>query len=299
MEGRGWLAAFGGALLLSRAAAADIAPPNAQRVEYRYSIDNLANHSELTLVAWPRSCGSDGRPLGDIDLDLNPQVQGRLHDLDYEVLRPGGNHEVGKFCGGTARLYGLDARAFPAERHVSGEDDWTLGLKKGEPYWSLPALDKLTWIERIPFFEKDPRVRRSKYQFSTVGWVKAPSPLTKVHDVLHIAKVTSTELDVVPVKVVYSFDDAPDEAVMYKGSTRPEPSRPNVMLPLSDDGRPEPAPSASAAPAASAAATDSVGPAGAPASDRAPEPAKRGFAVLIIAGALAILYFALRLKRRP
>ena len=102
---------------------------------------------------------------------------------------------------------------------------------------------------------------------------------------LRITKVTPTEIEVVPVKITYGFDDQPDETVMYSGTTRPEPSQPNVMLP------PEP----SAAPAAS---SDAVRP-GPPPERGMPQPEKRGLTVLIIAGALAVLYFALRLRRRP
>lgn len=264
---------------------ADVAGGNAHLVDYSYSVENLAEHPELTLVAWPRSCGPDGHPLGDMDLDLNPQLEGRIHDMDYEIVRPEGSYEVGKFCGGRASLYGLDARAFPVKEHVSEEDDWTLSLKKGDKFWASDKLDSMSWIERIPFFEKNEKVRRSKYRFKAIGWVTDPSPLRKAHDVLRITKVTPTEIEVVPVKITYGFDDQPDETVMYSGTTRPEPSQPNVMLP------PEP----SAAPAAS---SDAVRP-GPPPERGMPQPEKRGLTVLIIAGALAVLYFALRLRRRP
>ncbi len=235
-----------GVALWTGSAAADIAPDNAKNVSVSYSFTNLGEHLDFTLIHWPRKCGSDGAPMGEVDLDLNPQFAAHLNDIDYEVVAPDRKHELGKFCSGSARLFALPAKDYPVAMSVAGEDDWTLGLSKGDRYGHVKSIDALTLPERINFFSKDPEVRRSKYRFSTIGYVRAPHPLKHAEDQLAIEKITETELVVVPKRVVYTYDDGATESFDYQGTKRPPPSKP--FKKIYDDPEPAEAPEPSIEP---------------------------------------------------
>lgn len=228
------------ALLLAAPAAADIAPANSKRVDVSYSVTNLSAHPGFTLVAWPRACTSEGDPLGSIDLDMNPHLVARMNEMDYEVIRDAARHEIGKFCSGSARLYALPADEFPLKTAIAKDDDWMLGLEKDKPYAFVPAIDSLTQQERIPFFEKDPKVRRSRYRFSIIGYVRAPHPLKHAHDELEIEKIADTTLVIRPRRVIYTYDDGATETIDYQGDRRPPPSKP--YRPLVDEPEPTEAP---------------------------------------------------------
>lgn len=246
-------------LLLAPEAAADILPAGRKPVQYSYEIEGVGRAPDWVVVAWPRTCGSDGDPLGEVNLDLNPQWVSRMHDVDYEVLAEGRVLDVLKYCGHTMRLYGLPRGAFPPSSRTATRDDWTLGLKEGDATQILPALDAIDLKERIKFFAEDRRLARSDFRFSIVITVPDASPLAAVHDILRVEGVTDGALRVAPRVARYTYKDGAREEIAYRDRARPLPSRPKALEDpdakpssafgdLSGAREPEPSPSASATP---------------------------------------------------
>ena len=221
---------LGVALLASPTRArADIMPSGGKRVSYTYEIANLAEHPEATFVLWPRTCGSDGEPVGTVDLGMNPQMAGHLHDIDYEALRPG-PHELLKFCGHTAHVYALDAKTFPTDARAADKDNWVLGWKTGDKYLGVAALDAMTIQARMPFFASDPRARRADYAFQYVQILRKTSPIATIHDVLRIASLDAWHLVVAPVKVRYGYADGTSEEVAWAAGKHPyPPGKPDAL----------------------------------------------------------------------
>jgi len=117
-----------------------------------YTITNLDGFPDRVFVAWPRTCGSTGDPLGAVSLKLNPDWATRQHEVDYEVLKQGAVHQVATYCLATTRIYALRATEFPRATRVATADDVSLGKKPGETLDILPALDAVELTKRIAFF---------------------------------------------------------------------------------------------------------------------------------------------------
>ena len=140
---------FAAIAIASRGVRAD-----AKAIDYTYEIENLEAHPEKVFVAWPRTCGSTGDPLGTVSLQLNPDWVSRLHEVDYEVLGKG-KHQVLPYCAPTTRFFALPSAAFPQASRAATVDDSALGKKPGESYLVLPALDEIELPKRIAFFGSD------------------------------------------------------------------------------------------------------------------------------------------------
>lgn len=229
-------------------ARADLAPSNSTHLRYTYEITGPGDKPAATLVVWPRSCGMGGAPMGTIDLASNPQWKSRWHEIDYEVLVPGKDYEVGKFCAGSSHIYALPAREYKTVPAVADKDDWTLGLTAGQAYLRVPALDKLDLAQRIRFFGSA-KARRAAYDFSPLSLVHRRSQVTTVHDVLRVSAGARGPVAVAPVKVVYTYKDGKAEELAYAaGASRPEPTRPSGIVTLKggwgepDEDAPKPAP---------------------------------------------------------
>lgn len=117
-----------------------------------FAITNLDMFPDRVFVAWPRTCGSTGDPLGAVSLKLNPDWATRQHEVDYEVLKQGAVHQVTTYCLATMRIYALRATEFPRSTRVATADDASLGKKPGETLDILPALDTIELTKRIAFF---------------------------------------------------------------------------------------------------------------------------------------------------
>lgn len=221
-------------------ARADLAPSNSTRVRYTYEVVGPGDKPAATLVVWPRMCGMGGSPMGTIDLGSNPQWKARWHEVDYEVLVPGKDYEVGKFCAGSSHIYALPAREFKTVPAVADKDEWMLGLTAGQGYLRVPALDKLDLAQRIRFFGSA-KARRAAYEFAPLGFVHRRSQATTVHDVLRVSAGARGPVTVAPIKVVYAFKDGKAEEIAYGASgNRPEPTRPNGIVTLKGGwGEPE------------------------------------------------------------
>lgn len=228
-------------------AQADLVPSSSKRIRYSYEVTGLEKHPEVTLVLWPRACGSRGEPMGTVDLGLNPQWKEHFHDVDYEVIVPGQRAEIGKFCAGTAHLYALPAREFRTEKSVSAEKQWQLGLEAGQPMLRVPALDKLDLAQRMAFFAKSGKARRAAYAFTPPDFVHRRSQVDAVHDVLH-ATLGRAGLAIGGAQAVYTYRDGTTESLAYPkpGAERPQPTRKGALVPLkpgySDDEEDPPVP---------------------------------------------------------
>jgi hypothetical protein len=205
-------------------ARADILPPDAKVIHYSYEVENLDAFADKVFVVWPRSCGSDGDPIGTIDLSLNPQWASRMHEVDYEVLAKGKTHEILRYCAHTMRIYALPAAEFPRASRVATADEWTLGIKKDETLAHLPALDAIDLKKRMVFFEKDARVARAPFKFDMVGIGPAASPLKAVHDVIAVEAVEGAAIKVASKRAIYTYEDGSSETRAYATPERPSPS---------------------------------------------------------------------------
>ena len=291
-------------LVSSTPARADIMPAGGKKVSYTYEIANLAEHPEATFVVWPRRCGSDGEAVGTVDLGMNPQMAGHLHDVDYEVLRPG-PRELLKFCAGSSHVYALDAKAFPADERVAAKDDWTLGWKAGDRYLGVLALDAMTIKTRMPFFASDPRARRADYTFAYVLVLRRASPIKAIHDVLRIESLDARKLVVAPMKVRYGYEDGTSEELAWTAGKHPRPpGKPDALKsPVfgggaddQDYGEGDAAAPLVADAAAANGAEPSVAPPAAPSSSGSPWPMRTVLGGLVVA-AVAALGFRARRKR--
>ena len=90
-------------------------------------------YPDKVFVAWPRTCGSTGDPLGAVSLQLNPDWVSRLHEVDYEVLGPG-KHQVSPYCALTTRVFALSSASFPRASRTATADDTALGTRPGDTY---------------------------------------------------------------------------------------------------------------------------------------------------------------------
>jgi len=134
-------------------------------VAHTYAIQNVDAYPGKVFVAWPRTCGAAGGPLGAVSLQLNPDWAARQHEVDYEVIRQGAVHQVMPYCLATMRIYALPAEAFARASRVATADDVSLGKKAGETFDILPALDALDLQKRPSFFADDPRKVASPFRF--------------------------------------------------------------------------------------------------------------------------------------
>jgi hypothetical protein len=146
-------------------AVAPVARADAGATETTYTIENLDAYPDQVFVAWPRTCGSTGDPLGAVSLQLNPDWVSRLHEMDYEVVEKGKRHQVSSYCLATMRIHALPAAAFPRATRVATADDASLGKKPGETITILPALDAIDLQQRIPFFASDARQASLPFRF--------------------------------------------------------------------------------------------------------------------------------------
>jgi hypothetical protein len=184
-------------------------------VEHTYEIENLDAYPQHVFVAWPRTCGSTGDPLGTVSLQLNPDWVSRQHEVDYEVLEKGKRHEISPYCLSSMRIHALPAAAFPRGSRVATVDDSALGKKPGETYATLPALDEIDLPKRIPFFASDPRRVSSPFRFDAPATVLPPAgPPKAVHHVLAIEGVTAA-FGVQPKRAIYTYDEGPPQTVSY------------------------------------------------------------------------------------
>ncbi|MBX3185761.1 MAG: hypothetical protein KF819_02050 [Labilithrix sp.] len=224
-----------GALLAAaapNAARADVLPEDAKVVQYSYEVENLDAFADKVFVAWPRACGSDGEPLGKIDLGLNPQWASRMHDVDYEVLEAKKELRVLRYCAHTMRIYALPRAAFPPSSRPAPRDDWALDLKKDNPQAIVPALDAIDLQKRMPFFASDARVARSPFALDMIMLVRrSSSTLAKVHDVIGVDAVDAATLTVSSKRVTYTYEDGATETFAYRSLKRPSPSRPKALEP--------------------------------------------------------------------
>lgn len=206
--------AFAGLSLAPRMARAETKP-----IAYTYEIENLDAYPDKVFVAWPRTCGSTGDPLGAVSLQLNPDWVSRLHEVDYEVVEKGKRHEVSPYCLGTMRIHALPAAAFPRASRVATADDSTLGKKPGETYAILPALDEIDLPKRIPFFASDPRRVSLPFRFDEPMTARPTAgPLTTVHFDLVLGGDLGAEpgaMTLRPTHVKYMYDQGPPETVSY------------------------------------------------------------------------------------
>jgi hypothetical protein len=295
---RAWLAAaaWGLAMGMSGSASADVLPSDARPIVYSYELENLEAFGDKVFVVWPRACGSDGEPLGDIDLALNPQWEPRMHDVDYEVVTSAKRLAVLRYCADTMRLYALPVAEFAKASRPATQDEWTLGVERGGALSHLPALDAIDLKARMAFFEKDRRVARSSRRFDVVMLVRASaSSLKAVHDVLRVERVEGTTVSLAPKRAKYTYMDGASEDVPYTSDKRPSPSRPNALARPGDslfgdtNGDATPAPDA----------TSQVAPDGAPGS-LAPAPsATRSRGLLwALAGVALVVVVAVAWRRR-
>ena len=166
------------------------------------------------VVAWPRTCGSTGEPLGSVSLQLNPDWVGRLHEVDYEVVGKG-RHELSSYCAKTMRLHALPVTAFPKVTRVATADDSSLGKKVGETMEILPALDAIELPKRVAFFASDPRSASAAYAFDEAapdaGTVKT------VHRVL-VLDTAAPAFAIKAKTVTFTFENGP--AVTLTGESR-------------------------------------------------------------------------------
>lgn len=133
-----------------------------------YTITNLDAFPDRVFVAWPRTCGSTGDPLGAVSLQLNPDWAARQHEVDYEILKQGAVHQVTSYCLATARIYALRATEFPRSTRVATVDDVSLGKKPGEILDILPALDAIELPKRVAFFGDTGRHGIASMRFDTL-----------------------------------------------------------------------------------------------------------------------------------
>jgi len=150
---------------------------------HTYSIENVDAFPDKVFVAWPRTCGSTGDPLGAVSLQLNPDWAARQHEVDYEVIRQGAAHQVMPYCLATMRIFALSAAAFPLGNRLASGDDGSLGKKPGETVDLLPALDALELPKRVAFFADDSRKVASPFRFDAplAGYDAGPAVPRGVH----------------------------------------------------------------------------------------------------------------------
>ena len=141
---------------------------------HTYAIENVDAFPDKVFVAWPRTCGSTGDPLGAVSLQLNP---------DYEVIRQGAAHQVMPYCLATMRIFALSAAAFPRGNRPASGDDGSLGKKAGETVDLLPALDAIELPKRVAFFADDSRKVASPFRFDApvAGYDAGPAVPRGVH----------------------------------------------------------------------------------------------------------------------
>ena len=170
-----------------------------------YEIENIEARPDQVVVAWPRTCGSTGEPLGSVSLQLNPDWVGRLHEVDYEVVGKG-RHEVSSYCAKTMRLHALPIAAFPKVTRLATADDSSLGKKAGEAMDILPALDAIELPKRVAFFTSDPRNGTAAYAFDEAapdgGAVKT------VHRVL-VVDTTAPAFAIKAKTVTFTLESGP------------------------------------------------------------------------------------------
>lgn len=205
------------AITFPAAARADIMPSAAKSVGYTYEIDNVADHPETTFVVWPRACDSGGEPHGTVH--YVDEKQSLAHTIDYEVLEPG-PRQLLRYCAGTARVYALDAKAFPTDTRVAPDDDWILGWKKGQRYAAVRALDAMTLRERVPFFAK---ARKADFAFPYVAILRRTSPIASVHDVFTVRALDDARFEIAPVRVRYELVRGAREEIAWTAGERPPP----------------------------------------------------------------------------
>ncbi|HSO32803.1 MAG TPA: hypothetical protein VLT33_09805 [Labilithrix sp.] len=198
--------------------ALEIEPARADApLDSSYEIENVDAHPEQVFVAWPRSCGSTGEPLGAVSLQLNPDWVARLHEVDYEVLGKG-RHQISSYCAKTMRIHALSASAFARASRAATADDASLGKKAGETMEILPALDAIDLPKRVAFFATDPRRASAAYAFDEAAPADAGA-VKAVHRVL-VAEGVGTPAFALKAKTIsYTFEQGPPLTVSASAST--------------------------------------------------------------------------------
>lgn len=193
-------------------------------VTYTYELENADAAKDKVLVVWPRVCGSEGEPLGKVDLAQSPDRAGRKNDIDYDVMVKGKRHQLLAVCAPGARFYALPLDAFPPGTRAATGDDAALGQEAGAPLAIVPALDAIDHGKRIAFLTEDPRVLRSSFRFEPITSVRSGATLKAVHDIF-VVDIGVTALSVVGKSAIYTYDDGSIETVAYVGAKRRAPSR--------------------------------------------------------------------------
>lgn len=213
-------ALFALAATSARSAAADTAPA------YSYEVENADVSPDKVLVVWPRTCQASGKPLGAVDLALNPDWASRMNEVDYEVVVKGKRHGIVDHCMETARFYALPASEFPRGTRTSTADDSAIGQPEaGAPFTILPALDAVDLKKRIDLFGSDPRVLKASYRFEPPKIAGSYAQVKAVHDVLAVDGFGATAFSVIAKRVIYTYDDGTTEVRAYVGASRPESLR--------------------------------------------------------------------------
>jgi hypothetical protein len=201
-------------------------------IAYTYEIENADAWPDKVLVLWPRTCQASGKPLGAIDLALNPDWAPRMHEIDYEVVVKGKVHGIVRYCVESARFFALPASDFARGARDSTADDTAIGqAEAGAPFAIVPALDAVDLKRRVELFAADPRVLRAAFRFdapapAAAAPVAAPGAVLKaVHDVLAVSELGPADFVVGPKRVVYTYQDDATETLLYVGASRPPPSR--------------------------------------------------------------------------
>jgi hypothetical protein len=215
----------------------------ASPVAYTYEIENADSWPDKVLVLWPRTCQASGKPLGAIDLALNPDWAPRMHEIDYEVVVKGKAHGVVRYCVESARFFALPASDFALGARASTADDMAIGqVEAGAPFAIVPALDAVDLKKRVELFGADPRVLRASFRFDAPVDAAAPeaaapgAAVRAVHDVLAVSELGPTGFVVSPKRVVYTYQDGATETLAYVGASRPGASRSGAASGAVSDG---------------------------------------------------------------
>lgn len=195
-------------------------------IAYSYEVEKAEANPDRVLILWPRTCQASGRPLGTIDLALNPDWASRMNETDYEVIVEGKTHTIIEHCIETARLYALPSRDFPRSERPSTADDSAIGQPEaGVPFAILPALDAIDLRRRVTLLGTDPRVLAASFRFAKPLRDERTANVTAVHDVLAVEDVGPTAFSVVPKRVRYTYVDGTTETRAYVAAARPDASK--------------------------------------------------------------------------
>ncbi|HET8630774.1 MAG TPA: hypothetical protein VFL91_25430 [Thermomicrobiales bacterium] len=164
-------------------ARADVIPPGQKGVGYCFEVANLAAYPDAVVLAYYAYGTPSAAPPASV--------------LAYTVVRPGACASFYK--GATARFAALPRAAFdPAAIPRDGEG-------------------------RARYFATDPHLARAALMVMPISTVDQRDPRTAVVDVLAIAGLTATTLDLRLARVRYTYVDGSSEELPYTGGDRPAP----------------------------------------------------------------------------